>query len=103
MYVCKAFTLTMKQNSLLLMCLLIAVISFAQKQQYTSAVVAFYNLENFYDTVDNPNINDEDFLPNGAKNYNSRIYWTKVEHLATVISQIGTYVNPDGIAMIGVA
>ena len=93
----------MKQNSLLLICLLIAVISFAQKQQYKSAIVAFYNLENFYDTVDNPNVNDEDFLPNGAKNYNSKIYWTKVEHLATVISQIGTDVNPDGIAMIGVA
>jgi hypothetical protein len=93
----------MKQNSLLLICLLIAAISFAQKQQYKSAIIAFYNLENFYDTIDNPNINDEDFLPNGAKNYNSKIYWTKVEHLATVISQIGTDVNPDGIAMIGVA
>ena len=80
--------------------LLICLHVFAQKQQYKSAIVAFYNLENFYDTVDNPNINDEEFLPNGPKNYNSKIYWTKVEHLATVISQIGTDINPDGPALI---
>ncbi|MEP6681869.1 MAG: endonuclease/exonuclease/phosphatase [Parafilimonas sp.] len=91
------------KTTLLLIALFIAVNSLAQKQQYKSAIIAFYNLENFYDTVNNPNINDEDFLPNGPKNYNSKVYWTKVEHLATVISQIGTDFNPDGIAMIGVA
>ena len=93
----------MKTTLFFITVLLSASFSIAQKQQYTSAIIAFYNLENFYDTVDNPNINDEDFLPNGPKNYNSKVYWTKVEHLATVISQIGTDINPDGIAMIGVA
>jgi Endonuclease/Exonuclease/phosphatase family len=73
------------------------------QQQYKSAVIAFYNCENFYDTVNNPLVNDDDFTPTGTKNYNSKIYWNKVEHLATVISQIGTDINPDGIAMIGVA
>ncbi|HYJ63287.1 MAG TPA: endonuclease/exonuclease/phosphatase [Parafilimonas sp.] len=93
----------MKTNLLLVSFLLIVSISIAQKQQYKSAIVAFYNLENFYDTVDNPNINDEEFLPAGPKNYNSKVYWTKVEHLATVISQIGTDINPDGPALLGVA
>jgi len=93
----------MKTALFILAALIVSANSFAQKQKYTSAIIAFYNLENFYDTVDNPNINDEDFLPNGPKNYNSKVYWTKVEHLATVISQIGTDVNPDGIALIGVA
>lgn len=74
-----------------------------EKQQYKVAVIAFYNLENFYDTVDNTEINDEEFLPKGDKNYNSAIYWNKVEKLATVISQIGTEVNPDGPAILGVA
>jgi predicted extracellular nuclease len=73
------------------------------QNQYKPVVVAFYNLENFYDTIDNPNINDEDFLPNGPKNYNSKVYRTKVEHLATVVSQIGREINPDGAAVIGVA
>ena len=93
----------MKWKLLPLIFLLVTISSFSQKQQYTAAVVAFYNLENFYDTIDNPNINDEDFLPGGVKNYNSKIYHTKVEHLATVVSQIGTEINPDGIAIIGVA
>ncbi|MEP6467738.1 MAG: endonuclease/exonuclease/phosphatase [Parafilimonas sp.] len=93
----------MKTTLFIITAFLTATISFAQKQQYTSAIIAFYNLENFYDTIDNPNINDEDFLPNGPKNYNGKVYWTKVEHLAAVISQIGTDINPDGIAMIGVA
>jgi len=93
----------MKTTLLILTALLFASNSFSQKQQYKSAIIAFYNLENFYDTVDNPNINDEDFLPTGPKNYDSKVYNTKVEHLATVISQIGTDFNPDGIALIGVA
>jgi hypothetical protein len=93
----------MKTICLLLFALIISTNSSAQKQQYKSAIVAFYNLENFYDTVDNPYVNDEEFLPGGPKNYNSKIYSTKVEHLATVISQIGTEVNADGPALLGVA
>lgn len=76
---------------------------FAQNHQYKVAVVSFYNLENFYDTIDNPAVNDEEFLPHGARNYTSEVYRNKVEHLATVLSQIGTDVNPDGPAIIGVA
>ena len=77
--------------------------STAQKQQYKVAIIAFYNLENFYDTVDNPIVKDDEFTPKGDKNYNSKIYLNKVEHLATVISQIGTEVSPDGPALLGVA
>jgi hypothetical protein len=75
----------------------------AQKQQYKVAIVAFYNCENFYDTVDNPLVNDEEFLPSGPKNYNTAIYTDKVNKLATVISQIGTEIDPDGPAIMGVA
>ena len=101
------FVLTFKNtmtNSLLLAFFTICSLSLsAQKQDYKTAIVAFYNLENFYDTVDNKMVNDDDFLPTGAKNYTGRIYQNKVEHLATVLSQIGTDINPDGPAMIGVA
>jgi hypothetical protein len=74
-----------------------------EKQSYKMAIISFYNLENFYDTVNNPKVNDEEFLPNGPRNYNSKIYWDKVGKLATVLSQIGTDVNPDGAAIFGVA
>jgi predicted extracellular nuclease len=75
----------------------------AQKQNYKVAVIAFYNLENLFDTVDNPIISDDEFTPGGEKNYNSTIYNSKLHHLATVISQLGTDMNPDGPAILGVA
>ena len=75
----------------------------AQKQPYKVVVAAFYNLENFYDTVNNPMVNDDDFLPGGARHYNTKVYLDKVNHLATVLSKIGTDVNVDGPAFIGVA
>ncbi len=75
----------------------------AQKKEYKSAVIAFYNLENLYDTVDNTLTNDEEFLPKGDRNYGSEIYYNKLNKLATVISQIGTELNPDGPAILGVA
>lgn len=75
----------------------------AQKKDYKSAVIAFYNLENLYDTVDNTLTNDEEFLPDGVRNYGTAIYNDKLNKLATVISQIGTELNPEGPAILGVA
>lgn len=93
----------MIKPTLILIFSLISISIFAQKQPYKTAIVAFYNLENFYDTVDNKMVNDDDFLPTGAKNYTGKIYLDKVQHLATVLSQIGTDINPNGPAIIGVA
>lgn len=84
--------------------LLLPFITLAQqKTNYKVAIVAFYNCENFYDTINNPAVNDDEFTPNGPRNYNSKIYLNKVEKLATVISQIGTDISPDGPALLGVA
>lgn len=76
---------------------------YAQKGNFKPSLIGFYNLENFYDTVNNPIVDDEEFLPNSERHYNSRIFLDKVERLSTVISQIGTDVNPDGLALMGVA
>jgi predicted extracellular nuclease len=86
--------------SLLLVCCFSA---FSQKKDYKPIVISFYNLENFYDTVNNTMVDDEEFLPNGPRNYNTAIYMNKVNKLATVISEIGTEINPDGPAILGVA
>jgi hypothetical protein len=86
---------------------LFPVLVFSQKSPYQVSMIGFYNLENFYDTTDNPIVNDEEFLPNGPKHYNSAVYWNKVEHLATVLSMMGTDVNgipnKDGLSLIGVS
>lgn len=66
-------------------------------------MVAFWNVENFYDTINEPTKNDEEFLPNGLNRWTSERYWKKIDRLGEVISQIGTDVNPDGPAVIGLA
>ncbi|MEO7530802.1 MAG: endonuclease/exonuclease/phosphatase, partial [Sediminibacterium sp.] len=75
----------------------------AQTKKYRVCVIAFYNLENFYDTINNPLVNDDDFTPAGIKHYSKDIYTDKVAKLATVISQIGIEVSSSGPAIIGVA
>ncbi|MCX8020752.1 MAG: endonuclease/exonuclease/phosphatase [Chitinophagaceae bacterium] len=71
-------------------------------QKFKSAIIGFYNLENLYDTVDNPSINDEEFTPFGPKNYNGEIYRDKLNKLAKVIAEMGADLNPDGPAILGV-
>ena len=77
--------------------------SYAQKSLFKPSLIGFYNLENFYDTINNPNIDDEEFLPNSQRHYDTRVFLDKVNRLAEVVSQMGTEVNPDGLAILGVA
>ena len=70
---------------------------------YKVAAIGFYNLENFFDTLDTPNTNDADFLPNGRLAWNTAKYISKQANMAKVISQLATEVSPDGVAMLGVA
>ncbi|MCE3283316.1 MAG: endonuclease/exonuclease/phosphatase, partial [Chitinophagaceae bacterium] len=89
-------------KKLLVLFFFLPFLGLAQKANYKVAIVGFYNLENLYDTVDNPIKNDEEFLPSGAKNYGTSIYQDKLTRLATVLSQMGTDVSPDGPALLGV-
>ncbi|MEY3948277.1 MAG: hypothetical protein RL512_1088, partial [Bacteroidota bacterium] len=93
----------MKKYLLLLPLFFLFVTSQAQKKQYKSAIIGFYNLENLFDTIDNTLINDEEFLPSGIRNYNTAIYRDKLTKLASVIAQMGTAYTPDGPAILGVA
>lgn len=68
---------------------LIAMNSTAQDKKFAVHTVAFYNFENLFDTINNPN-NDEEWLPNGAQNWTSKKYHSKLKNLARVLSEIGT-------------
>lgn len=65
-----------------------------KNKKFVVHTVAFYNLENFFDTINNPN-NDEEWLPKGAQNWTSKKYKQKVHNLARVLSEIGTTDNPN--------
>ena len=60
-------------------------------------VVAFYNLENLFDTVDDPEINDEEYMPEGEKEWDEEKYQNKLTNMAKVISSM-TY-GPDIIGL----
>lgn len=88
---------------LLLSLFILSLVSNAQKHNFQPVVVGFYNLENLYDTINDPSKNDEEFLPESERGYNSAVYWDKLSRLASVISQMGKDVSPDGPALLGVA
>ncbi len=54
-----------------------------------SILVAFYNVENLYDTIDDPYYDDEEFLPSGVNKWNTEKYRIKLNNLSKVIADIG--------------
>lgn len=56
----------------------------------TSFVVAYYNVENLFDTIDDTRFWDEEFTPNGKKHWDSKRYHTKLDRIAEVLSHIDT-------------
>lgn len=65
-------------------------------------IIGFYNCENFYDTTNQMNVSDEDFLPGSLKGYNQKAYALKSKNLARVLYALGNLENADGIALLGV-
>lgn len=65
--------------------------------------VAFYNMENLFDTQDDPDTDDEEFTPNGRNRYTDKVYAEKLNNMAYVLQRIGTDKNKSGAAVIGVA
>lgn len=62
-----------------------------------------YNVENLFDTEDDPSKADEDFLPEGSYHWTKTRYYTKLMQVATVISSAreGLY-SPDLIGLVEV-
>lgn len=61
----------------------------AQQKKYSIRTVAFYNFENLFDTINDPNF-DEEWLPKGLQRWTSKKYKQKLENLSKVLIQIGT-------------
>lgn len=75
-------------------------------KKYALVNVGFYNLENLFDTIIDPDttkILRDEFTPGGANNWTYAKYKEKLANLAEVISQMGIDISPDGIAVLGVS
>jgi predicted extracellular nuclease len=66
------------------------------------ACIAFYNLENLFDTINDPNVNDEEFLPDGTYQWTSERYLEKLQNLSLVIDKIGNKYNNQRPAVLGI-
>lgn len=75
-----------------------------QNRQVAVYGVAFYNLENLFDTIpNNPLGRDAEFTPDGARRWNGAKYWSKIDNLARAITNMTTKTTPGGPAVIGVS
>lgn len=77
------------------------VCGYAQKEQKRVAI-AFYNVENLFDTINDPSTDDDAFTPKGAYKYTHEMYRKKLHNIAYVLQQIGAKPN-SGPALIGLA
>ncbi|MEN8124731.1 MAG: endonuclease/exonuclease/phosphatase family protein [Bacteroidota bacterium] len=75
----------------------------SQTKNYKIRTIAFYNVENLFDTIDNPETFDEDFTNKGKNHYTSKIYWEKIKNTGRVISEIGKDKTKTSPTIIGLA
>ncbi len=77
---------------------------YAQEQQlYDIKTIAFYNVENLFDTINNPSTFDDDRTPKGKYRWNTASYLDKIEKLAFVINAIGQPTAKNAPDIIGLA
>jgi len=70
--------------------------SFAQKKDFT---LAFYNVENLFDTIDTPDKRDDEFTPESDKQWNTGRYEKKLIDLSNVIISINKEDYPEIIGL----
>ena len=72
-------------------------------KNYAIRTIAFYNLENLFDTINDTSINDEASPMMELKINRSKVYWDKIDKLASTIAQIGLDKAKTSPAIIGVS
>ena len=77
--------------------------SFAENTDLYVRCIAFYNLENLFDTIHDEGKNDYEYLPDGGNHWTSLKYEHKIDRMAYAISQLGTDYDPRGAMIVGTA
>lgn len=93
----------MKRFSIILVFLLINTTTIYCQKNYQIKTIAFYNLENLFDPIDDPTKNDEASPIMEIKENREVIYQKKLNNMAKVISEIGVKESKNSPVIIGVA
>ena len=64
-----------------------------------SCTIAFWNVDNLFDIINDPISNDEEFLPSGPKQWNKEKYEKKISDLAKILSSINEKELPSLIGL----
>jgi len=59
----------------------------------------FYNVENLFDTIDNPSKDDNEFLPHGSRHWNNFKFYRKINRIAQVVVAAGEGDYPSVIGL----
>lgn len=70
---------------------------------FTTYGIAFYNLENLFDTINANGKYDLEFSPQGTRQWNTEKYNAKINKMAYTIAQMVTDDTPHGPAVIGIS
>lgn len=56
--------------------------------------IMWYNVENLFDTIDDPEKEDGEFLPSGSRHWTPKRYYHKLRQVARVITAVGEWDTP---------
>lgn len=91
----------MRKLNLILLFIIGVFVTVTAQNTHNKAIIGFYNVENLFDTINDPNKNDEQFLPDGDYRWNTERYQTKLKNLSKVISEIAQL--DGGLVVLGVS
>lgn len=92
------FTNTINLIAIATLVVMFALSSYAQPMP--DFLFMSYNVENLFDTIDNPNKNDNEFLPTSNRNWNLYRYKKKLTNLSKVIIAVSeNWHSPDVIGL----
>lgn len=76
----------MKKTLLILLIVANTAFTVVAQQKPAQSAIGFYNIENLFDTDDDPNTIDEEFLPNGRNNWTTERYQQKLANMSKVLA-----------------
>ncbi len=92
----------MNTRTFMIICLLSVLLYQCKNKPSQKRIIAFYNLENLFDTINNPDIRDDEFTPEGFRKWNSEKYSSKIEKMSKVIANLGEDIKLTAPDIIGV-
>ena len=96
------YLIKIKIPLLIVLILTVTTVFSQEKKAYKVNTVAFYNLENLFDTENDPLTYDDDRTPDGKDHWTEEIYQDKLKNMAKVMAEIGAEVSGSAPTIIGV-